>query len=203
MYPIIPKKLKGSYVFWPSDQTQDTLSNTMGQNTTATVLPAPADMHFGPGTGSDISAPHSTLPSQFTPPPSSSIIQSPSSCLMQSPPSFIMQLQPILQPRLSQSMRPPPSPMQQSSPVQPSYQSSSAGPSSLGSKHKGSPQSLPSTFVNDLMSTSGGSSHVTGFQKHQKIFGPAAILATSDQLRDFNTTIKDFLGVKEESRRKT
>ena len=93
--------------------------------------------------------------------------------------------------------------MQQSSPVQPSYQSSSAGPSSLGSKHKGSPQSLPSTFVNDLMSTSGGSSHVTGSQKCQKILGPAAILATSDQLRDFNTTIKNFLVAKEESRRKT
>ena len=53
------------------------------------------------------------------------------------------------------------------------------------------------------MSTSGGSSHVTGSQKHQKILGPAAILATSDQLRDFNATIKDFLGAKEESRRKT
>ena len=67
MYPIIPKKLKGSYIFWPSDQTQGALSNTMGQNTTATVLLAPADMHFGLGTGSDISAPHSTPPSQFTP----------------------------------------------------------------------------------------------------------------------------------------
>ena len=53
------------------------------------------------------------------------------------------------------------------------------------------------------MSTLGGSSHVTGSQKHQKILGPAAILATSDQLCDFNATIKDFLGVKEESRRKT
>ena len=201
MYPIIPKKLKGSYIFWPSDQTQGTLSNTMGQNTTATALLAPADMHFGLGTGSDISAPHSTLPLQFTPLPSSSIIQSPPSRLIQSPPSFIMQSQPILQPQLSQSMRPLPSPMQQSSPVQPSYQSSSVGPSSLGSKCKGSPQSLPSIFVNNLMSTSGGSSHVMGSQKHQKISGPAAILATSDQLCDFNTTIKDFLGAKEESRR--
>ena len=53
------------------------------------------------------------------------------------------------------------------------------------------------------MSTSGDSSHATGSQKHQKITGPAAILATSDQLHDFNTTIKDFLGAKEASRRKT
>ena len=79
----------------------------------------------------------------------------------------------------------------------------SAGPSSLGSKHKGSSQSLPSTFINDFISTSGDSSHATGSQKRQKITGPATILATSNQLRDFNTTIKDFLGVKEENRRKT
>ena len=53
------------------------------------------------------------------------------------------------------------------------------------------------------MSTSGDSSHATGSQKRQKITGPAAILAMSDQLHDFNTTIKDFLGAKEASRRKT
>ena len=200
MYPIIPKKLKGTYVFRPSDQTQGVLSNIMGQDPTTTVLPTPtpAAMYFRPGTGSDMSAPHSILPSsQFAQPPSSSVIHSPPSQSMQSPSSMVMQSPPLSQLQLPQFMHH--SPMQLSS-VQ---RLPSAGPSSLGSKCKGSSQSLPSTFVNDFMSTSGDSSHATGSQKRQKITGPAAILAMSDQLRDFNTTIKDFLGAKEASRRKT
>ena len=200
MYPIIPKKLKGTYIFRLSDQTQGTLSNTMGQDPTTTVLPTPtlAAMYFRPVTGSDMSALHSISPSsQFAQLPSSSVIHSPPSQSMQSPSSMVMQSPPLSQPQSPQFMHH--SPMQLSS----AQHSPSAGPSSLGSKRKGSSQSLPSTFVNDFMSTSGDSSHATGSQKRQKITGPAAILATSDQLCNFNTTIKDFLGAKEASRRKT
>ena len=138
MYPIILKKLKGTYIFRLSDQTQGALSNTMGQDPTTTVLPTPtlAAMYFRPGTGSDMSAPHSISPSsQFAQLPSSSVIHSPPSQSMQSPSSMVMQSLPLSQPQSPQFMHH--SPMQLSS-VQ---RLPSASPSSLGSKCKGSSQS--------------------------------------------------------------
>src|ERR1700683_1173900 len=75
--------------------------------------------------------------------------------------------------------------------------------SSTGMKHKHSAHqsvsSLPANFVNSFMSTSDGSSCS---QKWQNATGSVALLATSEELKDFNSTVKDLISSKEAHNRK-
>jgi hypothetical protein len=78
--------------------------------------------------------------------------------------------------------------------------------SSAGTKHKQSARqsagSLPTTFVNDFTSTSDGSSRGQTNTKRQNVTAPSAILATSKELKDFNSTVKDLISSKEARNRK-
>ena len=78
--------------------------------------------------------------------------------------------------------------------------------SSTGTKRKHSAHqsagSLPTTFINDFTSTSDGSSRGQTNTKRQKVTAPSAILATSEELKDFNNTVKDLIGAKEARNRK-
>jgi hypothetical protein len=61
---------------------------------------------------------------------------------------------------------------------------------------------LPTTFVNDFTSTSDGSSRGQTNTQWQKVTAPSAILATSKELKDFNSTVKDLISSKEARNRK-
>jgi hypothetical protein len=78
--------------------------------------------------------------------------------------------------------------------------------SSTGTKHKHSAHqsagSLPTTFTNNFTSTLDGSSHSQTNTKWQKVPAPSAILATSEELKDFNSTVKDLISLKEVHNRK-
>jgi hypothetical protein len=80
--------------------------------------------------------------------------------------------------------------------------------SSTGTKRKQSARqstnSLPATFVNDFMSTSDGSSRsqTNTKSKRQKVTGATALLATNDEMKEFNNTVKDFISSKEARNRK-
>jgi hypothetical protein len=106
----------------------------------------------------------------------------------------------------------PAEPPPQSSPVLPprSVSPSVMTTSSTGTKCKHSAcqsagsLSANTNFVNDFMSTSDGSSRsqTNTNSKRQKVTGAAALLATSEELKDFNSTVRDLISSKEERNRK-
>lgn len=101
----------------------------------------------------------------------------------------------------------PADPPPQSSPVLPprSVSPSVMTTSSTGTKRKHSARqsagslSANTNFVNDFMSTSDGSSRsqTNTNSKRQKVTGAAALLATSEELKDFNSTVRDLISSKE------
>lgn len=101
----------------------------------------------------------------------------------------------------------PADPPPQSSPVLPprSVSPSVMTTSSTGTKRKHSARqsagslSANTNFVNDFMSTSDGSSRsqTNTNSKWQKVTGAAALLATSEELKDFNSTVRDLISSKE------
>jgi hypothetical protein len=114
-------------------------------------------------------------------------------------------------PRELQTSNDHPSPAEsppQSSPILPPHLvSPSVMTNSTGTKRKHSARetvgSLPTTFVDNFISTSDGSSRSRNISsKRQKVTAPSAILATSKELKDFNNTVKDLISLKEVRNRK-
>ena len=99
-----------------------------------------------------------------------------------------------------------------SSPVLPPHSSSPSIATNSSTKHKQSAHqsigSLP-TFsnanANNFMSISDADvsshSHTSTGTKQQKVNGPSALLSTSEELKEFNSTIKDLLKSKEANKK--
>ena len=93
-----------------------------------------------------------------------------------------------------------PAPPPPSSPIPPPHLISWQPAANINILLTSLPTLLPNTFVNDFMSMSGSSSSQAN-SEWQEVTGPTALLSTSEELKDFNSTIKDLMKLKEVNKR--